>query len=113
MAALAAKKFCACHRQLYICPAYEGYTLPCMPRLSLRAEAPIVTPRGSSPFCLFLFVSDFLFPFCLAGYLAANGMWRWSFFLCGSLKIIYDVALLVSARHMKPDTEQSPGPPSP
>jgi len=41
------------------------------------------------------------------GYLAANNMWRWSFFLCGGLKIVYDVALLISARHLKPDTEQS------
>lgn len=41
------------------------------------------------------------------GYLAANEMWRWSFFLCGGLKIVYDVALLVSARHLKPDTERS------
>ena len=40
-------------------------------------------------------------------YLAANEMWRWSFFLCGGLKIVYDVALLVSARHLKPDTERS------
>ena len=41
------------------------------------------------------------------GYLAANEMWRWSFFLCGGLKIVYDVALLVSARHLKPDTQRS------
>ena len=24
------------------------------------------------------------------GYLAANDMWRWSFFLCGGLKVVYD-----------------------
>ena len=41
------------------------------------------------------------------GYLAANNMWRWSFFSCGGLKIVYDMALLISARHLKPDSEQS------
>jgi len=46
------------------------------------------------------------------GYLAANNMWRWSCFLCGGLKIVYDVALLIGARHLKPDTEQSSPTPS-
>lgn len=42
----------------------------------------------------------------VTGYLAASNMWRWSFFICGGLKIVYDVALLISARHLKPDTER-------
>ena len=47
-----------------------------------------------------------------SGYLAANRMWRWSFFLCGGLKTVYDIALLISARHMQPDSERSPQAPS-
>ena len=41
------------------------------------------------------------------GYLAANDMWRWSFFLCGGFKIVYDIALLIGARHLTPDSELS------
>ena len=47
------------------------------------------------------------------GYLAANDMWRRSFFLCGGFKIVYDIALLTSGRHLTPDSELSSSTPSP
>ena len=33
----------------------------------------------------------------VTGYLAASEMGRWSFFLCGALKIVYDMALSIIA----------------
>jgi len=39
------------------------------------------------------------------GYLAGSNHWQISFFLCGGLKIVYDILLLYSFSHIKPDVE--------
>ncbi|CAL8471841.1 g11383 [Coccomyxa elongata] len=39
------------------------------------------------------------------GYLAGSNNWQISFFLCGGLKIVYDILLLFSFSHIKPDVE--------
>lgn len=41
----------------------------------------------------------------VTGWLAARNLWRYSFFICGILKIIYDMALLYKFRHVRPDSE--------
>lgn len=42
----------------------------------------------------------------LAGALFAGGLQAWPFIICGALKIIYDVALLWTFRHVRPPEEQ-------
>ena len=42
----------------------------------------------------------------LAGALFASGLQAWPFIICGALKIIYDVALLWTFRHVRPPEEQ-------
>ena len=44
----------------------------------------------------------------VTGILAAGQNWPFSFFLCGGLKIVYDLALLYSFKHIKPDVETAP-----
>ena len=44
----------------------------------------------------------------VTGILAAGHHWPVSFFLCGGLKIVYDLALLYSFKHIKPDVETAP-----
>ncbi|EFJ50190.1 hypothetical protein VOLCADRAFT_89065 [Volvox carteri f. nagariensis] len=39
----------------------------------------------------------------LTGWLAERGLFHWSFYLCGGLKILYDLALLWSFAHVKPE----------
>ena len=31
-----------------------------------------------------------------------QGLFAWAFFICGGLKIVYDLVLLFSCRHIKP-----------
>jgi hypothetical protein len=42
----------------------------------------------------------------IAGALFAAGLEAWPFIICGGLKILYDLALLWTFRHLKPPEER-------
>jgi hypothetical protein len=44
----------------------------------------------------------------ISGVLLASSFSGWPLVICGGLKIVYDLALLMSFRHIKPPEERAP-----